>query len=418
MKGHGIVRMVGIWCAAALLPCLFACASPASDARDLPASAEAAWTEAETPAPTIAPALTTAPPTPSPSPYVPETLTVRFVGDIMVSRAMTDGAEQPGGTFDFNPVWSRIRGEFSGADLVIGNLETPVAGYENGKFTGFPRFNAPDEYLDAIKNAGVNVLTNANNHLLDRGVEGALTTVEKIRARGFYHTGVYASPDEERILIIPVRGVKVALLAYSYRQADKEKPKDKEAMAWLTNFNDPEQMADDIFRAREMGADVVLVFTHMGKEGTYEPSRFVVGMAEHLANSGADAAIFCHSHAVQPFNRIHTADGRDVFVAYALGNFLCDGKYTMSRSGMILELPITFDRERHAVEIHDVCYVPTYSHGEPADYGKEFTLYAAGVAMDDETLPSKTRNLARISYETVLSVVGEEYALAVRSFAE
>ena len=346
-----------------------------------------------------------------------ETVTVRFAGDIMVSKAMTNGARLADGSYDFDPVWDAIRPELSGADIVVGNLETSVAGYENGGFTGFPLFNAPDEYLCAVKNAGFTVLTNANNHLLDRGVEGALATTRKIRALGLLQTGVYLSPAEERILIQDVRGVRIALLAYSYRQADKEREEDAPILEWLTNFNDPAGMAADIASARDGGADAVLVFTHMGMEGTHEPSRLVREMAQHLADSGADAAIFCHSHAVQPFDRIETADGRSMFVAYALGNFLCDGKYPMSRSGMLLELPVTVDREHGTVRIENVRYLPTYSHGEGTEYEKRFTLYPAGLAMENAELPERTRRLARISWERVVDVVGGEYALAVRSFA-
>ncbi len=414
MQRHG-ARLAVILTAAAALLCLFACAAAAPVAGPVQtpqASLVPTAVSMQTPVPTAA--VTD---TPAPS-AAPVTLIIRFAGDIMVSKPMINGAALPDGGYDFDYIWDAIRPELAKADLMIGNLETSVAGYENGGFTGFPRFNAPDEYLYAVRNAGFNVLTNANNHLLDRGVAGALTTVRKIRAQGFLHTGVYLSPEEERILLTDVRGVRVALLAYSYRQADKEQPGDEDAMQWLTNFNDPAQMAQDIASARAMGADVVLVFTHMGMEGTYVPSRQVRAMARHLADSGADAAIFCHSHAVQPFDRLETADGRRVFVAYALGNFLCDGKYPMSRSGMILELPVTFDPASGAVSVDNVRYVPTYSHGEGDEREKRFTLFAAGLAMEDAALPQRTRNLARISWETVTDVVGEEYAAAVKSLQE
>ena len=390
MRGHRTLLSVGLSAAAAALLCPFALSVARADA----------VTE------------------PTPTPAATETVVVRFAGDLMVSKPMINGAENELGGYDFDYIWDEMRPELAGADIVVGNLETPVAGYDNGRYTGFPLFNAPDEYLLAVKNAGFTALTNANNHLLDRGVEGVLTTTRKIRALGFAQTGVYLSPDEERILMIDVRGVRLALLAYSYRQADKEKEEDADAMRWLTNFNDPAQMARDIARARELGADATLVFTHMGMEGTHEPSRLVREMARHLADSGADAAIFCHSHAVQPLDRIETVDGRSVFVAYALGNFLADGKYAMSRSGMLLELPVTVDRESGRVTIDNVRYLPTYAHGEGTDDAKRFTLYAAGRAMADETLPQRTRNLAKISWETVTGVVGETYGRAVRTLAQ
>lgn len=367
-----------------------------------------------TPVPTATPIPT---PTASPSPAMPQTITVRFVGDLMVSKPMIESAKLSNGGYSFDNIFDPIRSQLAGADLMIGNLETPIAGEENEGFTGRPRFNAPDEYLTAIKNAGFNVLTNANNHLLDRGVAGALTTIQKIRELGFLHTGSFLSPeDAEQLLITDVRGIKVAILAYSYRSTRKEKPKDAETLRWLPNFNNPEDMADDIRKARTLGADVVLVFTHMGKEGTHEPTRLQREMAQHLVDSGADAAIFCHSHAVQPFDRLIAPDGREIFVAYALGNFLADGAYNMSRSGMILELPITVDPSDGTVSIENVRYLPSYAHQEQDEGFTRFSLYSAGAASVDAALPERTQRLAQMAWDTVVSVAGEAYAKPVASF--
>ncbi len=416
MKTHCVSKLLIGVCLAFVAQCLFACASAGGVARDVqahPVLAAEPAAAAEVPA-TPAPTQSAAP---APTPYAPQAITVRFVGDLMVSKPMLVSALREDGSYRFDDIYDPIRAQLSGADLMLGNLETPIAGAENEGYTGRPRFNAPDEYLSAVKNAGFNVLTNANNHLLDRGVEGALTTVQKIRDMGFLHTGAFLSPeDAERLLIADVQGVKVAVLAYSYRSTRKEKPQDQEILKWLPNFNDPEKMAADIQKARGQGADVVLVFTHMGKEGTHEPTRYQREMAEHLVACGVDAAIFCHSHAVQPFERLTAPDGREIFVAYALGNFLADGAYNMSRSGMILELPITVDRQNGRVSIDGVRYLPSYAHQEKRGGKTQFTLYSAGEAMRDESLPEKTRRLAEMAWDTVVNVVGEAYAQPVASF--
>lgn len=415
-------RLAAVCLTLAML-CLFGC-EQAVQTVPIPAEAPQLQTDAPTPdlsgahAAQSAQSLTETP-APTVTPYVPQKLIVRFVGDLMTSKPMIESAKLADGSYSFDSIFDPIRPELQGADLMIGNLETPIAGEENEGFTGHPRFNAPDAYLEAVQAAGFNVVTNANNHLLDRGVEGALTTIRKIRALGLMHTGSFLSPEDAKTLLIPeVRGVKVAVLAYSYRSTRKEKPKDKETLQWLPNFNNPEKMAADIQKARALGADVVLVFTHMGKEGTHEPTRFQREMAQHLVDCGVDAAIFCHSHAVQPFDRLTAPDGREIFVAYALGNFLADGEYNMSRSGMVLELPITVDTQSGSVSVDDVRYVPTYSHQEKGQDGLTlFSLYAAGKAMEDASLPDKTRRLAALAWETVTEVAGEEYAKPVASFA-
>ena len=415
MKKHGVYRLLLLVCLAFAAQCLLACASGGGAARD--AQPDGAIRMVPTESAAAATPVPAATASPSPTPYAPQTITVRFAGDLMISKPMLVSALQEDGSYRFDDIYDPIRAQLSGADLMIGNLETPIAGEENEGYTGRPRFNAPDEYLSAVRGAGFYVLTNANNHLLDRGVEGALTTIRKIRGMGFLHTGAFLSPeDAEQLLIADVQGVKVAVLAYSYRSTRKEKPQDRETLEWLPNFNYPEKMAVDIKKAREQGADVVLVFTHMGKEGTHEPTRYQREMAEHLVACGVDAAIFCHSHAVQPFERLRAPDGREIFVAYALGNFLADGAYNMSRSGMVLELPITIDRQKGLVSVDGVRYLPSYSHQEKRDGKTYFTLYSAGAAMRDDSLPEKTRRLAEMAWDTVVNVVGDAYAQPVASF--
>ncbi|MEG1524201.1 MAG: CapA family protein [Clostridia bacterium] len=372
--------------------------------------------------PTSAPTAAVTPePTPEPTvtPYAPEIITVRFVGDIMVSKPMILSAEQPDGSYRFDDIYTEIAKELRGADLMIGNLETPIAGVENDGFTGNPRFNAPDEFLTAIHDSGFNVLTNANNHLLDRGVDGAIDTIQKIRKLGMLQTGAFISAeDAQQLLITEIRGVKICILAYSYHSTRTERPQDRVALQWLRNYNEPDKMKEDIKKAREQGADVVIVFTHMGTEGSYEPNRLQRDMAKHLVNCGVDAAIFCHTHAVQPLERLTAPDGREIPVAYSLGNFLADGKYRMSRSGMILELSVTVDRQACTVNVDHVRYVPSYSHQEERDGFMYFKLYAAGVAMNDPNLSPETRSLAKISWDTVTKTVGEDYAQATRSFSD
>lgn len=95
-----------------------------------------------------------------------ERITLLFVGDLMQHRAQIDAARTSDGKYDYSPCFSLIKEEISRADIAIGNLEVTLGGKP---YQGYPTFSAPDEYLQAIKDAGFDVLLTANNHCLDRG---------------------------------------------------------------------------------------------------------------------------------------------------------------------------------------------------------------------------------------------------------
>lgn len=83
----------------------------------------------------------------------------------MQHRAQIDAARTSDGKYDYSPCFSLIKEEISRADIAIGNLEVTLGGKP---YQGYPTFSAPDEYLQAIKDAGFDVLLTANNHCLDR----------------------------------------------------------------------------------------------------------------------------------------------------------------------------------------------------------------------------------------------------------
>ena len=95
-----------------------------------------------------------------------ERITLLFVGDLMQHRAQIDAARTSDGTYDYSSYFSLVKEEISRADIAIGNLEVTLGGKP---YRGYPAFSAPDEYLQAIKDAGFDVLLTANNHCLDRG---------------------------------------------------------------------------------------------------------------------------------------------------------------------------------------------------------------------------------------------------------
>ena len=121
------------------------------------------------------------------------------------------------GAYDFKPSFAPLKAILKDSDYIIGNLETPLAGEELGYTQRIVSFNSPDTLLDALVDIGVKAVSTANNHCVDRGLEGLMRTHEVLDRYGIAHTGTY--PENytgERIHYFTVGDTTVALIAYTF----------------------------------------------------------------------------------------------------------------------------------------------------------------------------------------------------------
>lgn len=217
------------------------------------------------------------------------------VGDVLIHNTLLAAARQGDGTYDFGPALAAVAPALRAADLAVGNLEQPVTGADLGGYTGYPRFNSPPELLAALRQAGFDVLTNANNHTLDRGRRGVERTYANLERFGFIHAGTARTPEErDRIAIAEAGGIRIAFLAYTYGTNGIPLP-----APYLVNLIDPRQIAADIARARRAGADLVSVSLHFGNEYETEPNRQQEDMVDQVLAAGADIVLGHHPHVLQ-----------------------------------------------------------------------------------------------------------------------
>ncbi len=118
------------------------------------------------------------------------TITISAVGDLMCHSTQFQFAETGVDTFNFNPDYRVVKTYLSSSDFTFGNLETVTAGKDK-KYSGYPLFNSPDEYVTALKNAGFDLLSTANNHALDRGEYGVLRTIKVLKENGINYNGTF-----------------------------------------------------------------------------------------------------------------------------------------------------------------------------------------------------------------------------------
>jgi putative uncharacterized protein (fragment) len=257
-----------------------------------------------------------------------------FVGDAMAHGPQLRAALQPDGTYDFTPCFDALRTEISGADYAVVNLETPVSG---GNYSGYPMFNAPDSYVDALRDAGFDLFLTANNHTLDRGDAGLKKTIHLLDSLGLDHLGTYVNATERsrRLpMIAEVKGYRVGMLNYTYGTNGLKAKGDV-----VVDYIDRDVIAQDVKALRNAGAEIIIANMHWGEEYHLQPVASEKSMADYLTSLGVDVIMGSHPHVVQPVEtRTNPITGTSVQVIYSLGNFISNQQDTNSRGGLMVKL--------------------------------------------------------------------------------
>jgi len=338
-------------------------------------------------------------------------LTLLAVGDIMVHQEQLEAAWDPKKkVYDFAPFFAKVAPVLKQGDLVLGNLETTLAGSKSG-YTGYPQFNSPESLATVLKQVGFSAVTTANNHSLDRREAGVLATIAHLDQAGLPHTGTFRSAEERnQPLFLEKNGIKLALLSYTYGTNGIPIPKGK---PYLVNLIQPALIKQDVTRAKLMGADLVAVALHFGNEYQRMPSQFQKNMADVSIQAGADLIIGHHPHVVQPYEwrTVTMADGskRTGFVAYSLGNFISAQRRDYKDVGAILKLDIRKQTDGKTI-IKQSEIIPTYVHYYRKAGKRNYVIYPlpqtlqANAPRDPQINAETYRHMQRIYQEMIKHV--------------
>lgn len=300
-----------------------------------------------------------------------------FAGDIMQHEAQLKMARQSNGEYSFSYCFRHIKEFVRSADISVANLETTIG---KSGYSGYPSFCAPDSFLYAVKDAGFKVLLFANNHCMDKGKRGALHTLDMLDSLQIAHCGVYrnAKEREERYpLIVEEKGVRVAILNYTYSTNGREIPS-----PMVVNLIDKETIARDIQSAKEKRADAIIACMHWGDEYVSLPPQRVKELGDWLIEQGVDHVIGNHPHVVQPLEirESSTTPDRNV-VAYSTGNLVSNMSLRRTDGGMMIAMKLmkilNYTRPR------DVRYLLTWIAPKSEDGKRDFTIYPAATTEID-----------------------------------
>jgi poly-gamma-glutamate synthesis protein (capsule biosynthesis protein) len=236
---------------------------------------------------------------------------------------------------------------FDRADIVIGNLESPVVA-EPDEFHVTGRhvrpgarwsltFRADPAELPLLAVAGFDVLSLANNHARDLGPRAVAASRRNVEAAGLLGIGAGRTDREARApAVIEQSGVRVAIIARTVWLKGLAGETDDSAVALLSNRRLVATVTDEIRTVRaDTGADFVVVSIHWGHEYELEPDDSQRRAAHAMIDAGADVVIGHHPHVVQTFERY-----RGGVIAYSLGNFLFDTGGREPRRSAVLELAL------------------------------------------------------------------------------
>ena len=262
-----------------------------------------------------------------------------FAGDAMQHQAQLDKAKELGGgsRYDYSGCFRLIAPAVTEADYAVCNLEVPLGGGPG--YSGYPCFSAPDSFAEALRDAGFDMMLTANNHTLDRRDKAARRTLHALDSLGIDHTGTFFDAAQRKQLvpfIKSVNGIKFAFLNYTYGTNGIE-PREGVEVALI----DKPAIPAEIKKAKEAGAEMIIVCLHWGIEYTVKENEYQRKLGRYLIDNGADMIIGSHPHVIQPMEIIkRPPEQGDALIVYSLGNFISNMKTDDTRGGAIVTVTV------------------------------------------------------------------------------
>ncbi len=373
---------------------------------------------------TAAPVETTAP-----GPVIESTVTIGSAGDVLMHSPVLKSALQNDGTYNFDKLFTYVSDEINSCDYFVANLETTLAGTEDGReYTSYPCFNSPDAIAAALKKAGVDCLLTSNNHTFDTRGHGVRRTLSVVKEMGFDYVGTRENEADKRYLMKEIGGINFGIACYTY-ETENEKGKalngiltDSETAKIINSFDYTnisafyENISKDLTDMKTEGADITIVYLHWGNEYQLTQNDHQEKIAKALCEMGVDVIVGGHPHVVQPVDLITSEDGTHSTVCvYSVGNFISNQRRNLmglktghTEDGLIFKM--TFSKYSDGTVVFEkVKSVPTWVHLYSGNYNivplsKNLESKASDKGL---TISSNGLTLAKESYERTMALVKE-----------
>lgn len=400
-------------------------------------NAKPAPTEPQITQPTTEP--TPAPTQPPTEPPVTKvgTATISSVGDMLMHMSVINsGLDEATGTYNLESIFSYISDYTASADLMLGNLETTLAGLDNGyKYNGYPNFNCPDSVVDAMKSAGFDVILTANNHSYDTRTAGLNRTLQVIKERGLGYLGTKLDAQEKDYIIADCNGIQIGLMCYTYDTGTSDPEtialngitltKEDSKLVNSFDYNNLDLFYADIQQnmaamAAE-GAEATILYIHWGEEYQLKANSSQKAIAQKLCDLGIDVIVGGHPHVVQPVELLtSTTDANQKTVClYSMGNAvsnqrlgnLSNVKTAHTEDGVMMQVTFAeYSDGTVIVETADVLPFWVWMHYDE-DWNKLYQMMPLDDQIEDWQTQFGVDNdvLKKLqdSYDRTMAIVGE-----------
>ncbi len=292
-------------------------------------------------------------------------------GDNLIHYSVYKNAEEyaGGSGYDFDPMYTEVKYLVQDADLAIINQETiisqsnPIRGADGGQLI----FNSPPQVADTVIDLGFDVVTMANNHLLDMGTDGLEESIrfwnQKAEENDLTVLGAYLNEeDANNIRVREVNGVKIAFLAYCHHINGFDDLLNDVPLRVVKN--DEEDVIERQIKEADELADVVIVSAHWGEDDTTVVTEDRIELANKMVDWGADVILGCHTHTAETMEWIERDDGTKGFVYYSMGNFICAQTDNFNVVGEMPDFDIVIDGNTNELRLENVGCIPTIIHYE------------------------------------------------------
>lgn len=348
-------------------------------------------------------------------------------GDILIHKDVLNAALTSDGSYDFNPMLSKVSSYYKKYNKMIANLEVTLGGAEKG-YSSYPMFNTPDSIATALKNAGVDMVLTSNNHTYDTGTAGMKRTLQVLDSIGMEYTGTRTTNSGPRFKVSNVNGIKVGLMCYTYetqsstagRKALNGLLLSAEAGPLVNSFDynnlsafysDAQQSIADM---KNQGAEAIVFFMHWGNEYQLSANSYQKKMAQKLCDLGVDVIVGGHPHVIQPFETLVSEKGHETICIYSIGNALSNQRRTLINSapnghtedGMIFAF--SFEKwSDGTVIVSDVNIIPTWVDLTRSNGKKVYRVIPLDTSVSDwSSLGISDVSQGKASYNRTMKTVG------------
>lgn len=351
-------------------------------------------------------------------------ISISAVGDIMVHGPQLEAQIQNNGSYSFDNNFQYIKDIISSTDIAIGNLETTVN--LEKKYSGYPNFNSPKELLTTLKDVGFDVISTINNHTLDTGYTGVISTLNELKVNGLKSVGTKSDINEKNYIIENINDINIGITTFSYgdiingqKYLNGINSGKATELLNVINSNNVIDAFNTIKKELDLmkseGAEFIIVGLHWGKEYEQTPTSYQKELSQMLANEGVDLILGSHPHVVQPieFLKSECALNEETLVVYSMGNIISNQReeemgFSESENGIIPIIDIKKDNNNR-VYISEVKYIPTWVNKDFRD-GK--SLYEIIPIDSDITQLAKKYNVSeedlQVSLDNTTALMSDE----------